>query len=138
MTPRSHSSRWRLRMNGNVLAHLSRRLTAAGSRRAAVRMLAGSGLSALGIQGRHEVADARDRCPRGDVRKVSDNPKQVEITFRAHKGLASVSVTRSENADTHVPPFTAGTTDPVVVSSTRIDQTQRARVQVKTTNERGV
>jgi hypothetical protein len=40
-------------------------------------------------------------------------------------------VTRSENADTVVPPYTVGTTDPVVVSSTKIDQSQPARVEVR-------
>jgi hypothetical protein len=72
------------------------------------------------------------------VRKIADVPKQVEITFHAGKGLTSLVITQSENADTVVPPFTPGTTDPVVVTSTKIDQTQRARVEVQTTSERGV
>jgi hypothetical protein len=42
-------------------------------------------------------------------------------------------VTQSENADTVVPPFTFGTTDPVVVRSTKIDQSQPARVTLVVT-----
>ena len=125
-------------MNGHALAHLFGRLTATGTRRAAVQTLAAGGLSALGFQGLRGAADARDRCPRGKVRKIGDNPKQVEITFQVSKGLTSLIITKSENADTVVPPFIPGTTDPVVVTSTKIDQTQRARVQIQTTNGRDI
>ena len=52
-------------------------------------------------------------------------------------GLASLVITRSENADTVAPPFTVGTTDPVVVSSTKIDQTQPARVTLLVTDLAG-
>jgi hypothetical protein len=65
-------------------------------------------------------------------------PARVEVTMRdVGTGLASVVVTKSENADTVVPPFTVGTTDPVVLSSTKIDQTQRARVEVQVTDLAG-
>jgi hypothetical protein len=125
-------------MNGTALAPLFRRLAVAGSRRAAVQTLVVGGLSALGVQGRHGTADARDRCPRGKVRTIAGPPKRIEVTFQAEKGLTSLVVTRSENADTVVPPFIPGTTDTVVMSSTKIDQTQRARVQVQSTNGPGV
>jgi len=52
-------------------------------------------------------------------------------------GLAEILVTKSENADTVVPPFTVGTNDPVVLSSTKIDQTQRARVEARVTDLAG-
>jgi hypothetical protein len=51
--------------------------------------------------------------------------------------LAEILVTRSENADTVVPPFTVGTTDPVVVTSTKIDQTQPATVEIRVTDVAG-
>jgi len=52
-------------------------------------------------------------------------------------GLASIVVTQSDNADTVVPPFTVGTTDPVVVASTKIDQTKPARVTMLVTDLAG-
>ncbi|HVG10270.1 MAG TPA: hypothetical protein VNM67_21380, partial [Thermoanaerobaculia bacterium] len=56
-------------------------------------------------------------------------PARVEVTIKdTGSGIAEILITKSENADTVVPPFTVGTTDPIVLSSTKIDQTQRARV----------
>jgi hypothetical protein len=52
-------------------------------------------------------------------------------------GLAEILVTRSENADTVVPPFTVGTNDPVVLGSTKIDQTRRARIEARVTDQAG-
>ncbi len=58
-------------------------------------------------------------------------PARIEVTFRdTGTGLASLEVTKSINADTVVPPFTPGTTDPVVVSATKIDQSQKAQVEI--------
>jgi hypothetical protein len=37
-------------------------------------------------------------------------------------GLASIIVTQANNADVPVPPYTVGTTDPVLVTATSIDQ----------------
>jgi hypothetical protein len=65
-------------------------------------------------------------------------PARIQITFQdTESGLASIEVTLSENADTVVPPFTVGTTDPVVVSSTKIDQTQAAKVEARATDLAG-
>lgn len=65
-------------------------------------------------------------------------PARVEVTFRdTGTGIAEIVVTRSENADTVVPPFTVGTTDPVVMTSTKIDQTKRARVEARVTDLAG-
>lgn len=52
-------------------------------------------------------------------------------------GLAEIVVTVSENADTVVPPFTVGTIDPVVTTSTKIDQTQAMRVDIRVTDSAG-
>ena len=65
-------------------------------------------------------------------------PARIEVTMRdTGTGLAEILVTKSENADTVVPPFTVGTNDPVVLSSTKIDQTKRARVEVRVTDLAG-
>jgi hypothetical protein len=65
-------------------------------------------------------------------------PARVEVTMKdAGTGLAEILVTRSENADTVVPPFTVGTTDPVVLGSTKIDQSKRARVEARVTDLAG-
>lgn len=65
-------------------------------------------------------------------------PARVEVTIKdVGTGLAEILVTKSENADTVVPPFTAGTNDPVVLNSTKIDQTQRARVEARVTDLAG-
>jgi hypothetical protein len=65
-------------------------------------------------------------------------PARVEVTIKdVGTGLAEIVVTKSENADTVVPPFTVGTNDPVVLSTTKIDQTQRARVEARVTDLAG-
>jgi len=65
-------------------------------------------------------------------------PARVEVTMRdTGTGLAEIIVTRSENADTVVPPFTVGTFDPVVISSTKIDQSKRSRVEARVTDLAG-
>jgi hypothetical protein len=65
-------------------------------------------------------------------------PARVEVTIQdTGSGLAEIVVTKSENADTVVPPFTVGTTGPVVLTSTKIDQTQRARVEARVTDLAG-
>ena len=65
-------------------------------------------------------------------------PTQVTVTVRdAQTGLAEILVTKSENTDTVVPPFTVGSTDPVVVTSTKINQSQRARVEIRVTDLAG-
>jgi hypothetical protein len=67
-------------------------------------------------------------CP---LRVVQGPPTQVFVNVRdAQTGLASIVVTKSENADTVIPPFTPGTTDVVTATSTKIDQSQRSRVEM--------
>jgi len=65
-------------------------------------------------------------------------PAQATNTFQdTANGIISIVVTRSENADTPVPPFTPGTTDPVTVTSTKIDQSRFARVTFQVTDSQG-
>lgn len=65
-------------------------------------------------------------------------PTQVLVKARdAQTGLASIIVTKSENSDTVVPPFTPGTTDTVTATATKIDQSQRSRVEMLVTDLAG-
>src|SRR5215216_3681053 len=97
-----------------------------------------------------EMAALRVPLPNGDIQEVppapptcpttvfSGPPAQAVTTFQdSGSGLVSIVVTRSENADTVVPPFIPGTTNPVVVTSTKIDQTQRARIEIRATDGAG-
>jgi len=59
------------------------------------------------------------------------------FTVQDADGLASIVVTESNNADTVVPPFTVGTTDPVTITATKIDQSQPASVAFQVTDGRG-
>lgn len=90
-------------------------------------------VAALRVQ---QLDAARPRCP--ITLNDPGPPARVEVTIQdTGTGLAEILVTRSENADTVVPPFTVGTTDPVVLSATKIDQTQRARVEARVTDLAG-
>jgi hypothetical protein len=83
-----------------------------------------------------QLDTTKPRCPVTANR--TGPPAQLEVTFQdAGSGLAELLVTKSENADTVVPPFTAGTTDPVVVTATKIDQAQRSRVEIRATDLAG-
>ena len=69
---------------------------------------------------------------------VPGPPARVRSRFQdTGSGLAELLVTKSENADTVVPPFTVGTTDPVVVTATKIDQSKRSRVETRITDLAG-
>lgn len=55
---------------------------------------------------------------------ITGPPKQIQITVQdIGSGLESIVVTKSTNASTVVPAFTMGTTSPVVVTSTKLNQT---------------
>lgn len=97
-----------------------------------------------------QVAALRVALPGGDLEElppavptcpttvISGPPAQAVTTFQdTGSGLVSLVVTRSENADTVVPPFIPGTVEPVVVTSTKIDQTQRARIEIIATDGAG-
>lgn len=80
-----------------------------------------------------DVAPAR--CP---LKVVSGPPTQAIVTIQdTGSGLSSIVVTKSNNADTPVPPFTVGTTDPVTVTATKIDQTKSSQVSITVTDQAG-
>jgi len=68
-------------------------------------------------------------CP---LQFISGPPAQVIVSVRdTGSGLSQILVTRSENADTVVPPFTPGTTDTVTVTATKVNASETARVEMQ-------
>ncbi|HVD59448.1 MAG TPA: hypothetical protein VNC11_01145 [Gemmatimonadaceae bacterium] len=69
---------------------------------------------------------------------ITGPPKQIQITVQdAGSGIQSIVVFKSDNADTVVPPFVTGTTDPVVVTATKIDQTSSSVIGLTATDACG-
>jgi hypothetical protein len=69
---------------------------------------------------------------------IAGPPQQFQFTIQdIDSGLASIVVTESNNADTVVPPFVIGTTDPVTVLGTKIDQTRFATIEILVTDVDG-
>src|SRR6185436_19469381 len=67
-----------------------------------------------------QLDTARVKCP--ITLNQPGPPARVEVTFSdGGTGISELVVTKSENADSVVPPFTVGTNDPVVMGSTKID-----------------
>jgi hypothetical protein len=74
-------------------------------------------------------------CP---ARVIAGPPTQLQVTVSdPQTGLQSIVVTQSDNADTPVPPFTVGTTDPVTITATKINQSQSAHVTIQVTDLAG-
>ena len=54
---------------------------------------------------------------------VNGPPKQIKITMQAvSPGLKTIQLTSSTNATVDVPSFVTGTTSPVIVTATKINQ----------------
>ena len=68
---------------------------------------------------------------------IDGPPKQIQITVQDTGGLAAIVVDDSTNADTVVPPFTPGTTSPVLIQSTKINQALGAHVALTATGSSG-
>jgi hypothetical protein len=84
------------------------------------------------------VAFADAVGPTVNVNVLTGPPFQVQFTIQdTDSGLASVIVTQSNNADTVVPPFTVGTTDPLTVIGTKIDQSQFLTIEFLATDVAG-
>jgi len=89
-------------------------------------------LAALRVQ-QLDIAGAS--CP---ARVIAGPPTQLQVTVSdVDTGLQSIVVTQSDNADTPVPPFTVGTTDPVTITATKINQSQPAHVTIQVTDLAG-
>ncbi len=65
-------------------------------------------------------------------------PKQLDLTAQdTGSGLASITVISISNGTVNVPPFTPGTTSPVVVTATKTDQTKPTVFNVDVTDIAG-
>jgi hypothetical protein len=68
----------------------------------------------------------------------SAGQKYIDITARdTGSGLAAVEVTKSANANTAVPAFTVGTTNPLVIRATKIDQSRGSQIALRVTDVAG-
>ena len=69
---------------------------------------------------------------------IAGPPAQIQITVQdTASGLASIVATAHGNASVSIPPFTVGTTSPVVVTATKIDQSKGSSVRLKATDVAG-
>jgi hypothetical protein len=95
-------------------------------------------LSGLALVG--EIRVATDTTPPSCTLTgvIAGPPKQLQITAQDNDGgLKAIIVTKSDNASTVVPAFTVGTKDPVVVTSTKLDQSKPSAVGLKVTDMAG-
>ncbi|MFZ0390972.1 MAG: T9SS type A sorting domain-containing protein [Calditrichia bacterium] len=59
-------------------------------------------------------------------------PLSIEITGHdPESGLMTINVVKAKNANVSIPSFTTGTTSPVVITATKIDQNKRASVALE-------
>jgi streptogramin lyase len=92
-------------------------------------------VAGLAVVGEIRVAQQPPTCM---LTSTTDGPpKQIQITVQASGGLQSVTVDDSTNAVTPVPSFTPGTTDPVVITSTKVNQGAGAHVALTVTARSG-
>jgi hypothetical protein len=69
---------------------------------------------------------------------IAGPPKQLQITVQdSDGGLKSIAATTISNATVAIPAFTTGTTSPVVVTATKIDQATGATVTLEATDLAG-
>jgi hypothetical protein len=69
---------------------------------------------------------------------IAGPPKQLQITVQdSDGGLKSIVVATITNATVNIPAFTLGTTSPVVVTATKMDQTMGASVTLQATDVAG-
>jgi YVTN family beta-propeller protein len=70
---------------------------------------------------------------------VAGPPEQIQITMQdTGSGLASIQATESVNASVSIPGFSTGTTSPVVVTATKLNQSQGSEVGFTVTNVAGL
>jgi uncharacterized repeat protein (TIGR01451 family) len=69
---------------------------------------------------------------------VAGPPKRFDITIQdTESGIAEILVLQSQNADTVVPAFAVGTTTPILVTSTKINQALPMIIEIRTTDDDG-
>jgi hypothetical protein len=90
--------------------------------------------------GAYEFQDPTDTTPPSCALTgvIAGPPKQIQITVQdSDGGLKSVVVTESNNASTVVPAFSVGTTSPLVITATKINQSVGAQVGLQVTDVAG-
>ena len=92
-------------------------------------------VAGLAVVGEIRVAQQPPTCEL--TATIPGPPKQIQITVQASGGLQTITVDDSTNAITVVPAFTPGTTNPVLVTSTKINQGSGSRVQLTVTATNG-
>lgn len=59
-------------------------------------------------------------------------PRQIQVTVRdVQSGLNTVTIVTSDNADVSIPSFTVGTTDPLVITATKVNQSLPSTVVLR-------
>jgi hypothetical protein len=90
------------------------------------------------VSGRASAAPVDTIPPTCTATLVAGPPTQANITVAdAGSGIASVVVTVADNADVPVPPFIVGTTTPLIVTATKIDQSKSSTVAMRITDVSG-
>lgn len=65
-------------------------------------------------------------------------PTQIDVTFQdTGSGLAELTVTLQQNATVSIPPFAVGTNNPIVMTATKINQSQTSRVEIRAVDVAG-
>jgi hypothetical protein len=83
-------------------------------------------------------SEAKPNCALTGTGTIGQGSSRAEITVRdSTNGLQRIRVLKAINALVTVPAFTVGTTDPVIVTAIRPDQTQLVHVELAVTNTVG-
>lgn len=105
------------------------------------RFLSGTGSGTVfGLCLKGEITVGRDTTPPACtlIAIIPGPPKQIQVEVQdTGSGLATIVVTDTTNAATVVPAFVPGTTDPVVVTSTKLDQSLGSRLALHVTDVAG-
>jgi hypothetical protein len=123
-----NTSFWTADFNNGMIYHVD---IASGATLGSFSSSPINGPFGLAVVGEIRVAQRPPTCLL--TATISGPPKQIQITTQAAGGLAAIVVTDTTNAVTTVPPFTPGTTNPVVITSTKITQAAGAHVALQVT-----
>jgi hypothetical protein len=94
---------------------------------AAPSFLGAESTAAVCTDGSCAVCAVRPTCKLTAI--LAGPPAQIVITVKSSgTGLGHILVVQSNNADVPIPPFSLGTTAPVAVTATKIDQTHASEV----------
>jgi hypothetical protein len=88
-------------------------------------------VAGLAVVGEIRVAQQPPTCQL--TATITGPPKQIQITVQAAGGLGTVVPTANDNASINIPSFTAGTTSPVVVTATKVNQSAGSHVALHVT-----